>query len=321
MTSYDPNVAPDPEQFRALDDILAALRVPAPEFPAAAIRAAERARGPINERLIELIETTRGEVLAGREPPDNAHIFAMLLLAEFEEKRAFPAIASLFSLSEKHIDSIVGDFLTEDLPRVLASVSSGHIDDLAQIVEDRSRYEYVRSAALSAVAALVQRGVLTRDAAGDYLRLLIYERLEREPSAVWDEVGNIVLDLYLDDLFEEVRDLIRSGLIPSFALHLSDVDRTLREGRDRVQARFESNPHLRPVRDVVAETKWWACFKEDDDVATLEEGEKDQDHLHDCDDPHCGHEGVTVRRESPKVGRNDPCPCGSGKKYKKCCLV
>ena len=27
----------------------------------------------------------------------------------------------------------------------------------------------------------------------------------------------------------------------------------------------------------------------------------------------------TVRREQPKVGRNDPCPCGSGKKYKKCC--
>ncbi|MDL2266831.1 YchJ family protein [Desulfovibrio sp. OttesenSCG-928-G15] len=25
------------------------------------------------------------------------------------------------------------------------------------------------------------------------------------------------------------------------------------------------------------------------------------------------------RRESPKVGRNEPCPCGSGKKYKKCC--
>lgn len=28
---------------------------------------------------------------------------------------------------------------------------------------------------------------------------------------------------------------------------------------------------------------------------------------------------VTVRRTSPKVGRNDPCPCGSGKKYKQCC--
>ncbi len=28
---------------------------------------------------------------------------------------------------------------------------------------------------------------------------------------------------------------------------------------------------------------------------------------------------VTIKREHPKVGRNDPCPCGSGKKYKKCC--
>ena len=29
--------------------------------------------------------------------------------------------------------------------------------------------------------------------------------------------------------------------------------------------------------------------------------------------------GQTVRREAPKIGRNDPCPCGSGRKYKKCC--
>jgi uncharacterized protein len=27
----------------------------------------------------------------------------------------------------------------------------------------------------------------------------------------------------------------------------------------------------------------------------------------------------TVKRETPKVGRNDPCPCGSGKKHKNCC--
>jgi len=28
---------------------------------------------------------------------------------------------------------------------------------------------------------------------------------------------------------------------------------------------------------------------------------------------------VQMRRVPPKVGRNEPCPCGSGKKYKKCC--
>jgi preprotein translocase subunit SecA len=49
------------------------------------------------------------------------------------------------------------------------------------------------------------------------------------------------------------------------------------------------------------------------------------DHADDCG---CGHDhhhhhshaGVTVTRNGPKVGRNDACPCGSGKKYKKCCL-
>ena len=26
-----------------------------------------------------------------------------------------------------------------------------------------------------------------------------------------------------------------------------------------------------------------------------------------------------IRRPTPKIGRNEPCPCGSGKKFKKCC--
>lgn len=48
-----------------------------------------------------------------------------------------------------------------------------------------------------------------------------------------------------------------------------------------------------------------------------------QEHVHG---PHCnhshdhGHEHTpTFVREGPKIGRNDPCPCGSGKKWKKCC--
>jgi peptide deformylase len=29
---------------------------------------------------------------------------------------------------------------------------------------------------------------------------------------------------------------------------------------------------------------------------------------------------LTIRRDKPKIGRNEPCPCGSEKKYKKCCI-
>lgn len=46
-----------------------------------------------------------------------------------------------------------------------------------------------------------------------------------------------------------------------------------------------------------------------------------QEHVHG---PNCnhGHQADLLRpitRQAPKVGRNDPCPCGSQKKFKKCC--
>lgn len=55
----------------------------------------------------------------------------------------------------------------------------------------------------------------------------------------------------------------------------------------------------------------------------------DHDHGH-VHGPNCNHDhghhhhhapAVTYQRGAPKVGRNDVCPCGSGKKYKKCCLA
>ncbi|MFT0175161.1 SEC-C metal-binding domain-containing protein, partial [Paraburkholderia mimosarum] len=30
---------------------------------------------------------------------------------------------------------------------------------------------------------------------------------------------------------------------------------------------------------------------------------------------------MPMRREEPKIGRNEPCPCGSGHKYKHCCMA
>lgn len=50
----------------------------------------------------------------------------------------------------------------------------------------------------------------------------------------------------------------------------------------------------------------------DGDSHTHREGDDGHHHHHH-------HNHTPVVREEPKVGRNDPCPCGSGKKYKKCC--
>ncbi len=71
-------------------------------------------------------------------------------------------------------------------------------------------------------------------------------------------------------------------------------------------------------------------------VSEVEEAKTDAADTSDCG---CGHEHThahghahehahghsrrvapTFKRAVPKVGRNDPCPCGSGKKHKRCCL-
>ncbi|MGE8943847.1 SEC-C metal-binding domain-containing protein [Leptospira interrogans] len=44
-------------------------------------------------------------------------------------------------------------------------------------------------------------------------------------------------------------------------------------------------------------------------------------HHHDHGHHHHPRNVAPYVRTSPKVGRNDPCPCGSGKKHKKCCLA
>ena len=64
-----------------------------------------------------------------------------------------------------------------------------------------------------------------------------------------------------------------------------------------------------PITDVARETSWWQCFQ--DDPVLKAEREKVIRQL-DVPPP-------KPYRAPPRIGRNDPCPCGSGKKYKKCC--
>jgi uncharacterized protein YecA (UPF0149 family) len=58
---------------------------------------------------------------------------------------------------------------------------------------------------------------------------------------------------------------------------------------------------------------WWACFKHENKKKKSNEllnfdYEKAMKFMEDMN-----------KEEKIKIGRNDPCPCGSGKKYKKCC--
>lgn len=93
----------------------------------------------------------------------------------------------------------------------------------------------------------------------------------------------------------------------------SDVEQAYAQRVDHPEKKHPGNPwsFYEPDEIVTRQQRWQA----EDKRARLRELAQDMDYEDDLYFP----EEPYVRPE-PKTGRNDPCPCGSGKKYKKCCL-
>ena len=72
------------------------------------------------------------------------------------------------------------------------------------------------------------------------------------------------------------------------------------------------------LNDTVKEMSTWSCFNGDQEI--VEDEKVIDSHSHESEHHHNGCCGSVkpVVREDLKVGRNEPCPCGSGKKFKMC---
>jgi len=92
-----------------------------------------------------------------------AHLYAMFLLAQFRETRAYPLVVRFASLPGNLLDSLCGDFITEDLGQVLASVCGGELAGIQSLIENEDTDEWVRGAALSGLVTLVAAGQKSRD--------------------------------------------------------------------------------------------------------------------------------------------------------------
>jgi hypothetical protein len=308
----DPDAAAEP--LPDAEDVARGLYALPPDFPRAALDAARMKPEGIVDRLIEILDSARQRMLDGRPPRNAAHLFALLLLASYEETSAFDSVVRFCSLDDEQVGEMLDDFVTEDLPRVFASLCGEQTERLVRIVESPSYAEYVRAAALRAFVALVQRRLIARETAAAYFEILMRKRLQRVPSAVWDALAIGILDLHVTDLFDDIRRRIEDGLVDEGMISEGDMVEAQNLSLETAMERLDSNSHLWPVRDVVAETEWWHCFETEFDDDPDADWDLDED-----DDDDDDWQVLNVR-ETAKVGRNDPCPCGSGKKFKKCCL-
>lgn len=282
------------------------------KFARAAVEAAVERRDEVTPELLRTLEETVNRAAQlDAESDYMAHLYAMFLLAQFRETRAYPFVVRFASLPGDLLDSLCGDFITEDLGAVLASVCGGELAAIQSLIENDATDEWVRGAALSSLVRLVAAGQKSRDEIVSYFARLFRGKLVRQWSHVWDALVSYSSELYPAELLEDIERAYKQRLVDPAYIRFDNVKRDLSMGKERILARLADNPNLRLVEDTVAEMGCWACFREDRAKKTAHAAADSKLNL--------GALPSQIRRATSKMGRNEPCPCGSGKKYKKCC--
>ena len=302
-----------------IPEILKELEPCTGHFPMEAMKAAIEQREAITPELLHVLEMAAADPAEVAERDDYmVHVFATYLLAQFREKRAYPLLVKIVSAPGEIPLDLFGDTVTEALDRLFASVYDGNPALLHGLVENEQVNGYVRQAAMTAFLVLENTGQVSRDAVLGYFSSLFQGKLTRTRSYAWDGLISAVADLPAPELLQEIRQAYADNL----AVDLTAPD----------MARIEQDILLQPpprredwtlIIDAIDEMEWWAAFELDDDDASPETEEPD-----DIQPPEpepepapapTSHVAPKPFIREPKVGRNDPCPCGSGKKYKKCC--
>ena len=243
--------------------------------------------------------------------------YAAMLLSYFKEEIAHPLFLKSFGLPDGLSSDIFGDLVTGNLPIFLYSTCSRNIEGIKELVLNQQAYSYCRISAAQALVYCVASGYTDRQ---EILKFFS-ELFTGEPDSLDGEVLSFIAccmnDLYPDTVMDVIesgykRDLIFSGIVgkKSFikTLEVDSPERSLEKVRVKLGREMHENIH-----DYM---EWWACFNKKTDYGKHRKHKSSQ-YLSAAP---LWKTQETIVRSEPKVGRNDPCPCGSGKKYKKCCL-
>lgn len=279
-------------------------------FPRDALQAASEQRAELVQRFIAEIENYLNAA-PGERPSADALFFIFHLLGEWRESSAYPALARLLRLPTGEIDSILGDGVTSTSHRIMASVFDGDMQPLCDIIRDPDADEFIRSSMFEALAMLVHSGQCSTDAAASFFRECYSELQPQSANFVWFGWQFAIGLLGMDELTPLVKEAYERALIDAswsrFEHYLTDIE----QAQSDPDAPFETNHgHYDLFGNTIEELSEWSGFQE----KKPEPGSKPGPLF---DWISASEPAVNPNRT---VGRNDPCPCGSGKKFKKCCL-
>ncbi|MCJ2135730.1 DUF1186 domain-containing protein [Methylobacterium sp. J-026] len=259
--------------------------------PTAALREALTHPEAVAEATLPLLEAAADERELTLEET-NLVFWGLHVMAQTRDVRALGPLLHLLRQDEESLDAVLGDALTATLAKVLTSLFDGDPAPLFRLILDSTVDDYARMALLSACTFLTLEGRIDRAAMHNLLVRFDDAQAAVEAAPVWVGWEETIAHLGFRDLAPRVAAARADGRITD---EVSDADwfkEALRKAEANPQDRDRLGPYQYGYLDDAIEALDWTV-----------EGA-----------------GEPQRNPFKDVGRNDPCPCGSGKKFKKCCL-
>jgi hypothetical protein len=301
------------------------------ELPVEAIHEARVHRAELTPVFVETIE----KFMSGADRSAIDSIWVIFhLLGEWREKSAYRTLARLMRGPDEDIGEIFAGTETDTLHRVLASVFDGDPEPLYEVIRDPKVDELLRSRVFDAVAIAALNGDLPRGEASRFLQACYSELMPQDENSVWDGWQNVIAVLGLAELRPLVKHAFDRGFISSDWCEFDEFEKVLHQAIDDPAAPVsDAHGDYDLFGDTIEELSMWdgvdreEGLEEEEDWDDSEWDDDDGGGLPGTDGPvpplfsgsHSPAEPVVNPYRN--VGRNDPCPCGSGKKFKKCCLT
>ncbi len=272
------------------------------------------------DRLLAELSLTPAEVeRRAADAPDHRHeywlhTFAFYLLALWEDPRAFQPIVAYMAADPEAADLQLDDILTEEMPAILARTYDGSdLRPLKALIEDTKVPPFIRSAGLRGLHAMARLNKIKRVEVVAYFEELA-KSMDGAANADFIDVFAMDLSHFQEPHLRPIIDhWFAKGLIDKTLLSRADVDENYGVPYDEINEELTRHERFDSLIDYLSEWPWFLA-SDPSELASLEPGPSD-----DGDPEELPLEPYV--REGRKVGRNEPCPCGSGKKYKKCCLA
>ena len=273
--------------------------------------------------LLAVVENAAAGTL-DRPADDRLLFIALHILGGGRMSRLHAPLMQLLRRPIDELQELIGDSaMTATLGKIVAGGFNGNADDLFDLLCEPGLDPFVRSSVFGAVAFLTWAGKIDASATRAFLRRFNQLRDLPDDIAPWFAWSEVIELLGWDDMAPLVEQAYRDGRIGEEwgsieEFHDAVAKSKLAADDDDTRFQDQCQGYIKDVAETLGNFLiWGASFDEDEDE---DEADIYQGLAMEYEPAPPPQSLRPDRNPYRHVGRNDPCPCGSGKKYKRCCL-